>query len=111
MKEGVISVMIVGAFIVASYYLHKYMRNIKSIIWFLSVILMYIVMLYGYFEIINKIHQYLRDRGIYIEFGHASILLIELGVICLFFALINIVWAAVSRYRNLQVKNTSPNHT
>ena len=45
------------------------------------------------------------NQGIYIEFGYASILLIELGIICLSLAIINIVWAAVKRFRNSQIKN------
>lgn len=111
MKVEAISFLIIGIFIVASYFLHKYMCKIKSVIWFLAIILIYIVLLYVYFDLILKTHYYLRDRGIYIDFGHASILLFLLAIICLILAIINIVWAAVSRFRNLQIKNPTHTHT
>jgi hypothetical protein len=84
------------------------MGRIKSVVWFLVIILMYIISIYIYFEIINKIHQFLRDKGIYIEFGHASILLLELGILCLILAIINIIWASVKKYMMLKNKITTP---
>jgi hypothetical protein len=50
-----------------------------------------------YFELINKIDQHLRDQGIYLEFGHASLLLVLLGFLCLAIAVINVGWAVYKR--------------
>lgn len=44
-------------------------------------IIVYFFLIYGYFELVNTIHTHLRDRGIYVEFGHASILLILLFLV------------------------------
>ena len=37
---------------------------------------LYFVGIYFYFELINYVHILLREQGIYMEFGHASITLI-----------------------------------
>ncbi len=42
----------------------------------------YVLSSYAYLELLNKFHQILRDNGIYLEFGHASIVLLGLDLLC-----------------------------
>jgi hypothetical protein len=44
-----------------------------------------------YFEMINYIHIFLREKGIYLEFGHASIWLIILMILAYLTAIILII--------------------
>jgi hypothetical protein len=102
MKEIASSLLIMGIFLIGSYFIHYYLKTIKSVFWLTAVILTYFVSIYLFFELINKIHQLLRDREIYIEFGHASILLIELFIICIIIGIINIIWAINKRSKFLK---------
>jgi hypothetical protein len=47
--------------------------------WFVALIAIYLIFIWLYFELINQMHNYLRNNKIlYIEFGHASLELILL---------------------------------
>ena len=70
-------------------------------------LLIYIILLDGYFEGINTLHEILRDRGFYIEFGHASLLLLEVFAICLITAIILILSIIVQRLINKRNSNLS----
>ena len=97
MREVVACLIIILIFLVYSYFIHVYLRKISSKISVIGIILAYIISIWPYFELINHIHQSLRDRKFYIDFGHASILLVELAFACLILAIINVIWATVKR--------------
>ena len=97
MREVVACLLIIGIFILYSYFIHLYLRKVSSKMLVVGIILAYIITLWPYFELINRIHQLLRDRKFYIDFGHASILLVELAFVCLILAIINVIWAIVKR--------------
>ncbi len=99
MKELMSSILIVGLFIVYSYFIHKYLRKVKSKISVIAIIVFYVLTLWPYFELVNRMHQILRANKYYIEFGHASILLVELAFLCLIIAIVNVIWATVKRKR------------
>lgn len=63
-------------------------------------IVIYFVLLDIYFEAINRLHEILRDHRFYIEFGHASILLLLVFAICFFSALIIIITIPIQRVVN-----------
>jgi amino acid permease len=85
-------------FLVLSYFCRKFMLR-KSTIYFVISAIIYLLITYAFFELIRQIEIYLRDRGIYLEFGHADILLLEDLGLCLFLAFINILSVIVQRYR------------
>jgi len=89
MKEVIIIALIIIVFLYASYKVHLALLRCKKI-WFILISVTYLVFTYLYFELINYVHSILRDHGYFIEFGHASILLIEVFLVCLFVAVINI---------------------
>lgn len=60
-------------------------KNINIILFFL----LNVFVTYGIGEIFNKIHQVLRDRKIYIETGHSSLL--EVFILLVFFIISTIV--------------------
>jgi len=73
------------------------MIEVKSPWMVVLYIFIYLILLDGYFEGVNKIHQILRDHEFYIEFGHASLLLLEVFAICLLVAIILIISIIVQR--------------
>ena len=97
MRELVVCALIIGIFITYSYFIHLYLRKTSSKTVIVGIILVYIITIWPYFEAINRIHQVLRDRKFYVDFGHASILLAELAFICLILAIINVTWATFKR--------------
>mgnify|MGYP006910161109 FL=1 len=97
MKEILASVLIISFFVIGSYFFHNYIRKITSKVWLIVAITLYVISLILYFETINQTHNYLRSKRIYLEFGHANILLIELMLICFIIAVVNIIWALVKR--------------
>jgi hypothetical protein len=50
----------------------------------------YLILIDPYFELINYLHQKLRDGGIFIEFGHGSTTLLILWFFAYVFALITV---------------------
>lgn len=97
MNELISGILIVGIFLGGSYILNYYLRSIKSPLWFAIIVIIYFISIYFYFEIVNKTHKFLRESGIYIDFGHASLLLIEVFLICIIVAITNIIWVAKKR--------------
>jgi len=63
----------------------------------IAMVPLYLITSCLYFEAINMLHHTLRDHQIYIDFGHADLLLIMLMMACLIIALINIFMALAKR--------------
>jgi len=75
MNDKVFLCIIYLIFLSLSYLLFRYIITLKKIP-ALLIFIVYLIGIYYYFELINQFHYYLRDKGIYIELGHASLSLI-----------------------------------
>jgi hypothetical protein len=72
------SLIVYIVFLIVCYVFYKTAISLKHN-WFILSILIYLIFIYFYFELVNRLHYYLRDNKIaYIEFGHASLGLILL---------------------------------
>jgi hypothetical protein len=81
MNEYLASAIIYVIFLLFSYVFYIGSIRLKTPIFFV-VGLIYFFGIYSYFELLNHLHHYLRDHKIYIEFGHADLLLIMLMLFC-----------------------------
>ena len=81
MNDKVFLCIIYLIFLSLSYLLFRYIITLKKIP-ALLIFIVYLIGIYYYFELINQLHYYLRDKGIYIELGHASLSLILLMFFC-----------------------------
>jgi hypothetical protein len=90
MKEILSLTLIYIIFLAVSFLFRKRMINIKSNRIYIY-ILIYLVGIYGYFELINRIDQSLSDKGIFLGFGHANLSLLILCLISYLTALILII--------------------
>jgi hypothetical protein len=101
MKEALISIAIIVLYLYVSYLFYLKATKFKSTWFVVLAILLYFLGSYYYFEFISWAHYQLRDRGIYIEFGHASILLLELFFLCIIIAITNTI--LIIRKRSKQI--------
>jgi len=81
MKELIVLSVIYIIFLFASVFFRKRAIIVKKK-WLFVYIIVYVIAISLYFELAVKLHQTLRNNKIYLEFGHADILLLELFVIC-----------------------------
>lgn len=102
MKETLILIGIYLLFLTLSFLLRKVMLKVNSK-WLMLIIPAYLVSIYFYFDLVVKIHQFLRGKGIYMEFGHFSLLLIELCVFTYISALVILVNVFYLRYKSSYV--------
>ena len=99
MNEYLASAIILAGYGILSYAANLIIRKSNPVVVGITVAL-YFVATYAYFEEILKLHYYLRDRGFYIDFGHAELLLIMLFFFCIIIAVINCIVAGL--YRNIK---------
>jgi hypothetical protein len=97
MKETAIIILIFAFYVAISYWVHKLLLKIK-LIGFIIVCVGYALFTNYLFDFLIYSHQYLRSKGIYLEFGHADLTLLEVFVICSFIGLINIIVVIVKKY-------------
>jgi hypothetical protein len=64
----------------------------------------YLLSAYTYLELLNKFHHILRNSGIYLEFGHTSIVLLGLDLLCFLTVIVFMISIFIIRMRN----NPSP---
>jgi hypothetical protein len=55
------------------------------------------VLTWYYFDFLRFLHQELREKAIYLDFGHADILLFEILFLCVIIAIINIGIAIIRK--------------
>ena len=79
--------------------IYRFLIRAKSNSVITIVSIFYFIGTYYYFELINTIIHRLAEKEIYLEFGHANIILLELGFICLIIAITNIIVILVKRNR------------
>jgi hypothetical protein len=84
-------------YLAISFAIYGLLIRIKSFIIVTLVSIGYFLGTYFYFELINTIDHKLAERKINLEFGHANIILLELFLICLIIAIVNIVLIFVKR--------------
>ena len=94
MKEIVAITLIVSLYLFISYLFSKLSDRTNSLS-FIFISLVYIALTNYYFDLVLYIHQNLRSKGIYLEFGHAEIILLGTFGICIVIALINIIVATI----------------
>lgn len=75
MNDSIILFAIYIIFFLISIFLYRKAVLVKGRILYIFIVL-YFLFIYIYFELINYIHILLRDKGVYFEFGHASISLV-----------------------------------
>jgi len=78
-------------YLFASFVLHQYIVKCKSPIVVFLFPIFYIAGTYYYFELVFRIHHKLRENNIFLEFGHADIVLLEIMFVCFLLTIINIV--------------------
>lgn len=97
MNGYIVAFLIYILFLATSLWFRKRMILLRSSWLFLVFIIIYFAGTYISFELLNKAHQNLRDHGIYIDFGHASLLLIMVFGICLITAIFTTISIIVNR--------------
>jgi hypothetical protein len=90
MKEFVFLLVFFVIFSIVSFQFRKFSLRAKFHIFILMVVI-YLIATYYIFELANQVQYILRDRGIFLEFGHASILLLEVLFFCSIISIINII--------------------
>jgi hypothetical protein len=98
MRETIIILVIIICYLFLSYKLQSIFLKIGKLPFILFCIL-YLILTYLYFELINQVEIFLRNQKIYLEFGHANILMLEVMLLCFLFALINIAIAIFRRHK------------
>jgi nitrate/nitrite transporter NarK len=79
------SLIVYIVFLIICFAFYKIAMLLKGY-WFAVSAVIYLILIWFYFELVNQLHYYLRDNKIlYIEFGHASLELILL----MFFSFLN----------------------
>lgn len=98
MKEVIVILVIIIVYIFLSYKAHIFFLE-RSKFGFLLYAFLYLILTYIYFEFINQIEIFFRNREIYFEFGHANIMMLEVMALCFLLAFINIGVAIFRRYK------------
>lgn len=94
MNEYAASVIILVGFGILSYVANLIIRK-SNLLLAVTGAALYLAITCFYYVGIFKLHLYLKDKGFYIEFGHADLLLVILFYICIVVAVINIGLAAL----------------
>jgi hypothetical protein len=103
MNEIFILIVIYAAHLVASLIFYKKVVLVKGALMYLYLI-GYLVITYLYFELINVGHRALRDAGYYLDFGHASIMLLIVFFLSCLTAVVFVVLVVVKFYRMTGIK-------
>ena len=100
MKEILVLAAIYIVFLAASVVFQRKMVNVKSK-WLYLWIPLYFIIIGVYFDLLVKLHQLLRDNEVYLEFGHADLLLLELNGICYITAIAFVIYILYQRKKVL----------
>lgn len=98
MKEAILIILLSLIFLFVSYKLHILLLKAKKVR-FIILSIAYLLFVYFLLDGAVILHQYLRDHGIYLEFGHADELLIEFFLLWVVLAFINIIVIIIRRGR------------
>jgi len=106
MNEYIAYLIIYLVFAFFSFLFYKFAVNAKSI-WAFLIVIGYFVIIYWVFDFFNDLHHYLRNRGFYIDFGHASLGLLIMMFFCYINAAIVIFLTLYRRQKRKAVRNHS----
>ena len=98
MKEIIILIGLYLVFLILSVFFKKVLLKI-NILWSILFLPAYLIGIYFYIDRLINIHQILREKHIHLEFGHAEILLLELGLACYATAIFIIINVLYGKYR------------
>ena len=98
MKETTIILSILILYLFVSYCVRQMLLKIKLGL-FIIVCIGYALFTNYFFDLLIYLHQRLRAKRIYLEFGHADIVLLELFAVCILIGLINIILVLIKKYR------------
>src|SRR5258708_39776620 len=98
MKEVVIILLIIAFYSFISYLIYRFLMRVKPFV-FVLICLAYLLFTNYLFDFLIYGHQLLRSKGIYLEFGHADIVLLEVFAVCILIAVINIIIAIIKKYK------------
>ena len=104
MKEVVAIILICILCLLFSIKMHKVLLK-GSISFFGIMSLAYLGGIYLFFDLIIYVRQLLTEKGIFFEFGHADILLLEVFFVVALLSVINVVVSAFRRRRRNQAKS------
>jgi uncharacterized membrane protein YhaH (DUF805 family) len=96
MKETIAITILTIVFLLISYKFHFLLLRAKKARFFI-LSLSYIICTYFLFDISGYLHQYLRNKGIYFQFGHAEEMLVEIFFLWLLLCLINIILVLIRK--------------
>ena len=103
MKETIIILLIFALFISISIAIYRYLIKVRLVAFILGSIV-YLLFTYYLFDFFIYLHQSLRLRGIYLEFGHADLLLLETFAMCALMAVTSILLAIFKKYKVKRAK-------
>jgi len=97
MKEIIVLFSVIIIFVVISWLLNIYVQRLKKKWMFMLLFLIYFIFTYCFFALLVYVRETLTLKGIYFEFGHSDIEIIEVFFLCCLLALINF-GIAIYRY-------------
>ena len=104
MKEAFSVILICILYLFLSYRIHKMLMK-GNVFFFIATGLAYLGCTYLFFDLIIYVHSLLREKGIFFEFGHGDIILLEVFLVLSILALFNIILLVFKRIRKGHVKN------
>lgn len=93
-------------FLLGNYLFYKAILSLNSYKR-LTTIIVYLVLIYVYFEVVNLAHIFLRNNKIYLELGHSSIKLIWILVLSYLIAILTIAFAIILKRKNRKDKTSA----
>ena|SRR5580693_1552559 len=96
MKENIEIVLLNLAFLIISFLYHYFSLKMKMG-WVAIISIGYIVIVYFLFAGAVYLHEYLRDRGIFFQFGHADEILVEFLLLWEILSVANIIAVAIRK--------------
>jgi hypothetical protein len=96
MKEAVALIVVLLIFLAFSFKFHTLLNRASP--WrFVLFVATYLLCTYVLFEGASSLHNYLRSKGIYFQFGHADESLVFLFCICILLIVINVIAVIIRR--------------
>ena len=98
MKELAIVLLIAALYMFVSWLVRKVLFKVKIVL-FIVVCSGYAIFTKYLFDLVIYLHEVARLKGIYFEFGHADLGLLELYFVCILIGFANIISILVKKYR------------
>jgi hypothetical protein len=102
MKETIIILLVLVFYLLVSYFIYRLLLTTRAFS-FVFICIAYLIFTYYLFVFFIYVHSVFRSRGIYLNFGHADIELLEALAVCMLIALTNVIVAIVVKYKKRKV--------